>query len=60
MPIFGAGDALVGTIGIVGSVQFIGATPATAQRAQMRGIAAALSNQLGSSYYERLAPATAR
>jgi IclR family KDG regulon transcriptional repressor len=52
-PIFATGDVLVGSIGVVGSVQFVTDPPPPAMLAALQAEAAALSARLGSTRYER-------
>jgi DNA-binding IclR family transcriptional regulator len=50
-PIFAAGDVLVGTIGVVGSVQFVADPPAAAMLGAVQDAAAEVSARLGSNRY---------
>ncbi|NKC30794.1 IclR family transcriptional regulator [Roseomonas sp. BU-1] len=50
-PIFAAGEVLVGSLGIVGSVQFVQDPPAPAMLAALQQAAAEISARLGSARY---------
>ena len=50
-PVFAGGDVLVGTLGIVGSVQFVRDPPENAMLAALRDAAAEVSGALGSERY---------
>ncbi|WP_431283467.1 IclR family transcriptional regulator [Humitalea sp. 24SJ18S-53] len=52
-PLFAADDVLVGSIGLVGSEQFVEDPPAPAQLLLLREAAAAISRRLGSDRYSR-------
>jgi DNA-binding IclR family transcriptional regulator len=53
-PLFAAGDVLVGTIGLVGSVQFVADPPEPGMLAALHGAAAEISARLGSERYRGL------
>ncbi len=50
-PLFAEGDVLVGSLGLVGSVQFVRDPPDAAMLAALRDAAAAVSDRLGSTRY---------
>jgi DNA-binding IclR family transcriptional regulator len=50
-PVFAAGDVLTGSIGLVGSVQFVRDPPDPAMLAALRAAAAEISERLGSDRY---------
>jgi DNA-binding IclR family transcriptional regulator len=53
-PLFAAGDVLVGTIGLVGSVQFVQDPPERAMLGALHRAAAEISSRLGSERYRGL------
>jgi DNA-binding IclR family transcriptional regulator len=57
-PLFAAADVLVGSLGIVGSVQFVTDPPDAAMGAALRAAAAEISRRLGSDCYDRASGGT--
>lgn len=52
-PLFGDGDALAGSIAVIGTCADVGSPPLPAQLAHLHGAAAALSRALGGTRYAR-------
>jgi IclR family transcriptional regulator, KDG regulon repressor len=54
-PLFAAGDVLVGSLGVVGSIQFVRDPPTAPMLAALREAAAAISAALGGTRYRQTA-----
>jgi DNA-binding IclR family transcriptional regulator len=59
-PLFAAGDGLVGSIGVVGSIQFVRDPPDAAMLAALREAAAEISDALGGTRYRASGGTNAR
>lgn len=60
VPVFRNGDALAGTLALIGSVQYITVPPAREQLARLLRCAAEISRKLDSDRYDRPAPVNGR